>query len=530
GSALRTILTNLAKPTAQMQKAMDQYGISLTNTDGSMKSLDEVMLNLRSSLGGLTEAEQAAAAATIFGKEAMSGALAIVNASEADFNKLSNAINNSAGAANRMAEEMQDNLQGRLTALKSAIEGVALQLYDAMKPALEAMVAVVQKIVDWIAKLSPEMQTAIVVIAGLAAAVGPLLIVLGFMASGLGSILTILPALGAAFAIVTGPIGIAVAAIAALVAMLVHLYRTNEDVRANIQTVWNAIKKVIDTVMPAILYVIETVWNNIKGVISGALNVIQGLIAVFAGILTGDFKGMWEGIKQIFSGAVEFIFNFVQLMFIGKIMAIFKNFAKAGFELLKGNWANILNGVKQFGTNILNLFKGLWDSTIGTFNAFRSTGTGIFNAIRSTLTSIVQGLVNAVKSLFSGMSSAVNSTMSGLKSSIQNIWDSIVSFFRGINLRDIGRNIIQGLINGITSMASEAMRAARNLADNVSSTIKNALKISSPSKVMEGYGKFISEGLAQGIDAAKYKVSDSAVKLVGEVTMPAAARPALAGG
>ncbi|MDI9479524.1 MAG: phage tail tape measure protein, partial [Bacillota bacterium] len=218
GTALRTMMTNLAKPTDQMKKAMDQYGISLTDTDGNMKSLDQVMLNLRESLGGLTEAEQAAAAATIFGKEAMSGALAIVNASEADFNKLSNAINDSAGAANRMAEEMQDNLQGRLTALKSAIEGVALQLYDAMKPALEAMVAVVQKIVDWIAKLSPEMQTAIVVIAGLAAAVGPLLIVLGFMASGLGSILTILPALGAAFAIVTGPIGIAVAAIAALTA------------------------------------------------------------------------------------------------------------------------------------------------------------------------------------------------------------------------------------------------------------------------------------------------------------------------
>jgi TP901 family phage tail tape measure protein len=218
GTALRTMMTNLAKPTDQMKKAMDQYGISLTDTDGNMKSLDQVMLNLRGSLGGLTEAEQAAAAATIFGKEAMSGALAIVNASEADFNKLSNAINDSAGAANRMAEEMQDNLQGRLTALKSAIEGVALQLYDAMKPALEAMVAVVQKIVDWIAKLSPEMQTAIVVIAGLAAAVGPLLIVLGFMASGLGSILAILPALGAAFAIVTGPIGIAVAAIAALTA------------------------------------------------------------------------------------------------------------------------------------------------------------------------------------------------------------------------------------------------------------------------------------------------------------------------
>lgn len=400
GTALRTMMTNLAKPTDQMQKAMTEYGISLTNTDGSMKSLDQVMLNLRESLGGLTEAEQAAAAATIFGKEAMSGALAIVNTSEADFNKLSDAINNSAGAANRMAEEMQDNLQGRLTALKSAIERVALQLYDAMKPALEAVVAVVQKIVDWIAKLSPEMQTAIVIIAGLAAAVGPLLIVLGLMASGLGSILTILPALGAAFAIVTGPIGIAVAAIAALVAMLVHLYRTNEDVRANMQVVWNGIKAVIDAVMPAILYVIETVWNNIKGVISGALNVIQGLIAVFAGVLTGDFKGLWEGIKQIFSGAFEFLFNLVQLMFVGKILAIFKNFAKLGIKLLRDTGSNLVrglwDGIKSRGRWLTDqISRFVKDNVVGTVKRFLgiASPSKVFAAIgREIVTGMGDGI------------------------------------------------------------------------------------------------------------------------------------------
>jgi len=225
GTALRTMLTNLAKPTKEMQKAMDKYGISLTNTDGSMKSLNEVMLNLRESLGGLTEAEQAAAAATIFGKEAMSGALAIVNASEEDFNKLSHAINNSAGAAQKMADEMQDNLKGRLTELKSAIEGVALQLYDHLQPALEKIVEVVQKLVAWFANLSPGVQQTIIIIAGLAAAIGPLLVVLGAMASGLSAIIGILPVLGTALTAITGPVGIAVAAIAGVTAAGVALYK-----------------------------------------------------------------------------------------------------------------------------------------------------------------------------------------------------------------------------------------------------------------------------------------------------------------
>ncbi|MFB5066670.1 MAG: phage tail tape measure protein, partial [Candidatus Wallacebacter cryptica] len=238
GSALRTILTNLAKPTAQMKKAMDEYGISLTNTDGTMKSLDEVMLNLRSSLGGLTEAEQAAAAATIFGKEAMSGALAIVNTSEADYNKLSESINNSTGAAARMSKEMQDNLQGRLTELKSAIEGAALQLYQAMLPALEKLVAVIQKTVNWFSNLNPGIQTAIVAVVGMVAAIGPLLLIFGPLLSAIGGLLTGLgamsaamatgatvlagltagfPVLGAAVTLAMGPIGIAVGAIASIV-------------------------------------------------------------------------------------------------------------------------------------------------------------------------------------------------------------------------------------------------------------------------------------------------------------------------
>ena len=248
GTALRTMMTNLAKPTDAMQKAMDKYGISLTNADGSMKSLDEVMLNLRESLGGLTEAEQAAAAATIFGKEAMSGALAIVNASEEDYNKLSDSINDSAGAAERMAKEMQDNLQGRLTELKSAIEGVALQLYDAMLPALEKVVAVIQKVVNWFARLSPEVKATIVVVAGLAAAVGPLLVVLGLVAQGLGAVIGAVGAVsgalaaaggaagvfGGIFAALTGPIGVAVAAIAgvAVAGKALHNHLKKESIPA----------------------------------------------------------------------------------------------------------------------------------------------------------------------------------------------------------------------------------------------------------------------------------------------------------
>lgn len=123
GTALKTSLANMAAPTDSMAAAMDKYGISLTDSEGNMKSLRGVIDNLRGSLGGLSETEQTAAASTIFGKEAMSGMLAIINASEEDYNKLSTAIGNSKDAAEGMADTMLDNLKGSFTLMQSAIEG-----------------------------------------------------------------------------------------------------------------------------------------------------------------------------------------------------------------------------------------------------------------------------------------------------------------------------------------------------------------------------------------------------------------------
>ena len=134
GTSLKTALANMAKPTKQMQAYMDKYGISLTNADGSMKTFRGVIDNLRSSLGGLSESEQVAAATAIFGKESFAGMLAIVNASDADFKKLSDSVNNAAGAAERMAQIKLDNFEGKVTLLKSAFEGLQIALGDALLP------------------------------------------------------------------------------------------------------------------------------------------------------------------------------------------------------------------------------------------------------------------------------------------------------------------------------------------------------------------------------------------------------------
>ncbi len=140
GTSLRSIMSRLAKPTSDVQIAMDALGISLTDSNGNMKSLNEVMGDLRNGFAGLGEAEKASMAATLGGQEAMSGLLAIVNASDADFTALQNAINNADGAAEAMAETMQNNLKGSFTILGSALEGFGIQVYERMQEPLKKAV------------------------------------------------------------------------------------------------------------------------------------------------------------------------------------------------------------------------------------------------------------------------------------------------------------------------------------------------------------------------------------------------------
>jgi TP901 family phage tail tape measure protein len=148
GTSLRSIMTRLAKPTKESQMAMDALGLSITDSSGKMKPLSEIVGDMRQGFAGLTEDEKATYAAMLGGQEAMSGLLAIVNASDADFEKLSGAINNCNGSAAEMAEIMQDNLPGQITNLQSKLEGLGVSLYETMQDTAKDVVKEAQGMVQ----------------------------------------------------------------------------------------------------------------------------------------------------------------------------------------------------------------------------------------------------------------------------------------------------------------------------------------------------------------------------------------------
>lgn len=189
GTALRAGLTNLVKPTDSMEAAMKRYGISIKDSHGKMKSFREVITELRDKLGNLDKATQASTAATIFGKEAMSGWLSIINSSDADFNKLADAIDNSEGATAKMAKTMSENAKGSITEMKSALEGAAIKVFQVLAPAITDVANGVSSLANSFSSLSPETQEFIVKMGMAAIAIGPVTSGIGKVTSGIGGLI-----------------------------------------------------------------------------------------------------------------------------------------------------------------------------------------------------------------------------------------------------------------------------------------------------------------------------------------------------
>jgi TP901 family phage tail tape measure protein len=187
GTSLRKMMTELSGEIKIAGEAIGTVTIQTTNADGSMRELNDILMDCREAFSHLTESEKAAAAESLVGKTAMSGFLAIMNASEADVNKLSNAIANCDGVSQQMADTMQDNLAGQMTILKSQLQELAISFGEILMPAIRSIVSKIQAFVDKLNAMSPATRETIVKIAAVAAAVGPLLLAVGKTISTVGS-------------------------------------------------------------------------------------------------------------------------------------------------------------------------------------------------------------------------------------------------------------------------------------------------------------------------------------------------------
>ena len=230
GTTMNAVLRDLGKSAKNGKIQLGDMSVAVYDANGNMRDLSDIMADVEKATKGMNDEARNDALRANFGDEALRGVNIALASGADELKRLEGIMYSAKGTAEKMAAVMSDNLKGRLTELGSALEGIGIKIYENMQPALEKAVELAQKLADKFMALSPEMQNTIVVIAAVAAAIGPVILVLGAFVSAIGTIVGAIGSmmvafsaggaaagvLGAAFTLLTGPIGLAVAAVAAV--------------------------------------------------------------------------------------------------------------------------------------------------------------------------------------------------------------------------------------------------------------------------------------------------------------------------
>lgn len=501
----QTELTTANETLTQLQEGTTEnvrlYNKALQNEDGSMKSLKETMDFLREAMGNMSEAEQTQAATAIFGKEAMSGMLAIINASDADYEKLIKNIDNCDGAAENMAETMQDNLSGQITALQSALQELAIAFGEILMPYIRKAVSVIQDFVKNLNGMSEGQKKIVATIALIVAAIGPLLIMIGKVATGISAIAglfskmktltmitSILEKVKGAFTALFGVIAAnpVIAAIAAIVAALVLLYTKCEWFR-------DVVNAVVQKIVSFFTDTIPQAWSTLMEFLSGVPEWWSGIWQQ----VSDFFMQIWNGIVNFFTVTIPQAWNSVVAFFTGipawwsgiwqQVSDFFTNIWTTMMQnpIISGIvttittlWQNAVNTLQNIWQGLATIAQGAWellkntilapvilliDLVTGNFDKLKTDASNIWTNIKDAAQTIWTGIKQVVSALAKGLVTAVTTLFTGFRDTVSKIWDSASQAASKV------WTAIKGfVVNNAKKLKESATEAIQNLKDRAS--------------------------------------------------------------
>lgn len=533
GTALRTIMNNLAGEVKITGAALGKVTIATTNADGSMRDLSDILSDCRGAFSQLSESEQAAAAEALVGKNAMSGFLALMNAGEGDIEKLSSAIDSCSdtfvktvdgaiipmsqaleegvewieeynGASEKMAAVMQDNLGGQLTILKSKIQELAISFGEMLMPAIRAIVSKVQAFVDKLNNMSESQQKAVLTIGLIIAALGPLLVILGTVISRVGVAMQgfvklatgvkklgvavkagtgIFGKLGAALGGISAPVLAVIAVIAILVAAFKHLWDTNEEFRNAITAIWNGIV------------------SKIQAFCQGIVDRLNALGFEF-GSIVDVLKSLWDGLCQFLAPVFEAAFSVVSTV-LGSVLDVITGLLDVFIGLFTGNWSQMWDGVKEIFSGVWDAITGLFDTALNllkslaevVFGWFGTTWESVWTGIKSFFETIWNGIVAFFTGIWNTIVSTVTAQINAVKTVVTTVFNAIkttaTTIWNGI------KTAISTVVDGVKSKVSSAFESVKNTATNLFNGIK-----STATSVWNG----IKTAIVTPIEAARDKI------------------------
>lgn len=570
GTSLKSMLSSLTPATDKARSAMANLGLDFVKADGSFVSIANVATQLKNKLGPLSEAQRAQRMETIFGSDGVRAASILMDGGAKAVTRYTQASRDSA-TTNKLANASMQGMTGAIEKAKGSLETAAITIGQTLAPVIVKVSGFIEDLANKFTDLPGGMKTTIVVVAAIAAALGPLLMILGSIATGAGVLAT-------AFAAVSLPMIAAAAGVAVLGAALVLLWQRSEAFRSAVTGAFQAVKAavgdgigqivtvirgqllpsfqaIIPIIAPVAAFIIKIIGGAVVGAIKGAVQVIVGVVNIISGVfkllkavVTGDWGAAWAAVKQIAQGVWDAIVGAFKVWMNVGILAVFKQ----GLKFLLTAWKTAWTTVKVNGMALWLVIKsalvGVWNairgSAVGVFNGIKSLIVGVWNAVKASTSAVWNAIRGVVSGSVNGIKSLVSSTFNAVKGVITSVWNAVrgatVAAWQGIKgavangianmlglvrsipgkikgalsgaaswLVSTGVNVVQGLINGLRSMAGAVTSALVGLLPGPLQKFAGKLGIQSPSTVFEQFGKYVGQGFIKGVTGTKQAVVEA---------------------
>ena len=526
GTHLRNVILALQSPTDKAAACMESLGVEVYDSEGNMRSLNDILGDLNTSMDGMTSAEKQNIISSIFNKTDLAAVNSLLSNTGDSWDSLQQSITESGGAAQQMADTQLDNLSGQITILKSALEGLAISFGEILMPKIRAAAKKIQEFVDKLNGMNDEQKETVLKIAAVVAALGPMLILFGKVTSTVGSAMKgfsgltkgiaklgvkiagssgSITGLGSALGAVAGPVLAVVAVVGTLVAAFVNLWNTNEEFRDAITGIWDGIKskfeefsqgiterlnalgfdfESITEVLSAVWQgfcellapVFEGVFNHIANTLSTVLDVILGIVDVFISVFQGDWSGAWEAVKGIFTTMWEGLVSWFE-----NILNTLKSVADVVLGWFGTSWNEVWTSVSTTFTNIWNgitsFFSGAWETIknvvsvgiqfIGSlleaaWDIITLPFQLIWENCGDTITSVWETIKTTVGNAIGAVSTTLSTVMNAIQTTISNIWTAISTK-------------ISTVVNSIKTTVSTVFNAIKTTATTIWNGIKTSI-------------------------------------------------------
>ena len=462
GTSLRAIMNRLVAPPASAAKAMEALGISVKNSDGSVKPFIETIKDLRAKFAGLSESEKAEKASALAGTEAMSGFLAVVNASDADFDKLTNAINNADGACDKMAATMHDNLKGDLTDAQSAVQGIAIAIGNALAPSLrtvtKGIVEAANKTAEWVQQHQGLIATLGKVAAGAAAAFAAFKfvpVVTGFI----GVVTTGMTEFWQSTAVARGVVGSLASKLNALT--------------------WSGVMGKVGTAFSSVRNMMAGLLTSIRGITAGGI--INGAVAAMRGLGVA-IRGVGSAMLGIARAGIGAMFSPIGIAVMALAAAAYycyTNWETVG-PLFTSLWETIQAAFTDAWAMLQPALQGVFDA-FGTLYTAVSENSGIFSTLAGILGGVVVGAFFTVATVVVNSLATAIGVAASVVSGMIGVFTGLIQFITGVFTGNWTtawngiKTIFSNVFNTIAGIANRVLGGIQNTLNSIGSGIKRVI-------------------------------------------------------